>query len=57
LAPGGCIAFHDYGYGNHTGGFEADPEVRHAVDARVMTADGFKPVLLAHTQFAFQKAD
>ena len=55
LALGGCIVFHDYGYGNHTGGPEADPEVRPAVDARVMTADGFKPVLLAHTQFAFQK--
>jgi predicted O-methyltransferase YrrM len=55
LAPGGCIVFHDYGYGNHTGGVEADPEVRPAVDARVMTAEGFKPVLLAHTQFAFQK--
>jgi len=55
LAPGGCIVFHDYGYGNHNGRDEADPDVRTAIDKHVMAAVGFKPLLLAHTQFAFLK--
>ena len=55
LAPGGCMVFHDYGYGNHTGLPEADPDVRPAIDQHVMTAKDFRPLLLAHTQFAFQK--
>ncbi|MCH7704519.1 MAG: class I SAM-dependent methyltransferase, partial [Planctomycetes bacterium] len=55
LAPGGCLVFHDYGYGNHNGRPEADPDVRRAVDQRVRSAHGFRPLLLAHTQFAFVK--
>ena len=55
LAPGGCLVFHDYGYGNHNGLPEADPDVRRAIDDHVMSADGFRPLLLAHTQFAFMK--
>ena len=57
LASGGCMVFHDYGYGNHNGREESDPEVRPAIDKHVMTAKGFKPLLLAHTQFAFLKTE
>jgi predicted O-methyltransferase YrrM len=46
LAPGGCMVFHDYGFGNHSGQEDAQPEVRPAVDDHVLTA-GFKPLLLA----------
>jgi predicted O-methyltransferase YrrM len=53
LAPGGCMLFHDYGYGPHNGLPEADPDVRRAVDDHVLTARDFRPLLLAHTQFAF----
>ena len=49
------MVFHDYGYGNHNGLPEADPDVRRAIDDHVMSADGFRPLLLAHTQFAFMK--
>ncbi len=55
LAPGGCIAFHDYGYGNHNGQPEADPDVRRAVDEHVFTDATFSPLLLAHTLMAFVK--
>ncbi len=55
LAPGGCMVFHDYGYGNHSGREEADPDVRQAIDSHVMKAEGFTPLLLAHTQLAFLK--
>ncbi len=55
LAPGGCMVFHDYGYGPHNGRPEADPDVRRAVDDHVFGCPGFKPVLLAHTQLAFVK--
>jgi len=55
LAPGGCMVFHDYGYGNHNGRPEADPEVRPAIDKHVMACEAFKPLLLAHTQFSFFK--
>jgi predicted O-methyltransferase YrrM len=55
VAPGGCIVFHDYGYGNHNGRPEADPEVRPAIDEHVMAAEDFRPMLLAHTLFAFQR--
>ncbi|MCH7873058.1 MAG: class I SAM-dependent methyltransferase [Planctomycetes bacterium] len=55
LAPGGCLVFHDYGYGNHNGVPEADPDVRRAIDEHVMPAKGFRPLLLAHTQFAVLK--
>ena len=55
LASGGCLVFHDYGYGNHNGLPEADPDVRRALDDTVLSATGFRPLLLAHTQFAFMK--
>lgn len=55
LAVGGCMVFHDYGYGNHNGREEADPEVRRAIDEHVFGSDEFRPLLLAHTQFAFVK--
>ncbi len=55
LAPGGCLIFHDYGYGNHNSMPEANPDVRKVVDQHVMTDENFKPLLLAHTQFAFIK--
>lgn len=56
LAPGGCMVFHDYGYGEHNARPEADPDVRRAVDEHVMTDRGFRPLLLAHTLMAFIKA-
>jgi predicted O-methyltransferase YrrM len=56
LAPGGCLVFHDYGYGNHNGRPEAAPDVRRAVDERVFGAPGFRPLLLAHTLMAFVKS-
>jgi len=55
VAPGGCLVFHDYGYGDHNRREEADPGVRRAVDQHVMTANDFTPLLLGHTQFAFTK--
>ena len=55
LAPGGCMVFHDYGYGNHNGLPEAAPEVRPAIDEHVMPARAFRPLLLAHTQIALVK--
>jgi len=55
LAPGGCMVFHDYGYGPHNGREEAAPQVRPAIDQHVMPAERFQPLLLAHTQFAFRK--
>ncbi len=55
LAPGGYMVFHDYGYENHNGCPEADPDVRPAVDEHVFTAKGFRPLLLAHTEMVFVK--
>ncbi len=55
LAPGGCLIFHDYGYGNHNGLTEANPDVRKVVDQHVMTDESFRPLLLAQTQIAFIK--
>lgn len=55
LAPGGCMVFHDYGFGNHNGLPDTHPGVRRAIDEHVMGAPGFRPLLLAHTQFAFVK--
>jgi len=55
LVPGGCMVFHDYGFGNHAGHADTDPDVRAAVD-EVVFADGeFAPLLLAHTLMAFIK--
>lgn len=55
VAPGGCIVFHDYGYGDHNGQADVVPGVRSAIEDHVMSADGFQPLLLAHTLFAFRK--
>lgn len=55
LAPGGCMVFHDYGYGNHNGRPEVQPDVRRAVDEHVIPNAGFKLLLLAHTLLALEK--
>lgn len=55
LAPGGCMVFHDYGYGQHNGRPDVVPGVRPAVDEYIMSAEEFRPLLLAHTLFAFVK--
>jgi predicted O-methyltransferase YrrM len=55
LAPGGCMVFHDYGFGAHTGQGDAQPDVRRAVDERVFDAPGFRPLLLAQVLLAFVK--
>jgi predicted O-methyltransferase YrrM len=55
LAPGGCLLFHDYGYGAHNGQPDVVPDVRRAIDRHVMGADAFRPLLLAHTLLAFVK--
>jgi len=55
VAPGGYMVFHDYGYGNHNGLPEADPDVRRVVDEHVLTDSRFTPLLLAHTQLALVK--
>ena len=56
LAPGGCLVFHDYGFGLHNGQPEAHPGVRQAVDAELMNSDTFRPIALAHMTMAFEKA-
>jgi hypothetical protein len=55
VAPGGCIVFHDYGYGAHNGRPDVVPDVRRAIDEHVLPAGGFRPLLLAHTLFALVK--
>lgn len=55
LAPGGCLLFHDYGFGNHNGLPEAEPDVRRALDAEVIGLPGISPLLLGHTLFALVK--
>ena len=55
LAPGGCIAFHDYGYGSHNGRPDVVPDVRPALEEHVFTHDEFTPLLLAHTLMVFVK--
>lgn len=55
LAPGGCMLFHDYGYGEHNGLPEANPGVRRAIDEYVFPEEGFKSLLLAHSLLAFVK--
>ena len=55
LAPGGCMLFHDCGFGAHNGLPDTHPGVRKVIDECVMTAPEFRPLLLAHTQFAFLK--
>ena len=55
LAPGGCIAFHDYGFGAHNGLPEHHPGVGQAVREHVLNAPDFEPVLLAHTLFVVKR--
>lgn len=55
LAPGGCLLFHDYGFGNHNGLPDAHPDVRQVLDAEVIGKPGLTPLLLSHTLFAFLK--
>lgn len=55
LAPGGCLLFHDYGFGNHNGLPEAHPDVRRAIDAEVLGHPKVTPLLLSHTLFALVK--
>lgn len=56
LAPGGCLLFHDYGFGNHNGLPDAQPDVRRAVDAEVFGHAGLRPLLLSHTLMVFVKS-
>lgn len=55
LAPGGFLAFHDYGYGPHNGRPDVVPGVRPTVDRHVFNDDRFAPVMLAHTLMVFRK--
>ncbi|MBI4718317.1 MAG: class I SAM-dependent methyltransferase [Planctomycetes bacterium] len=55
LAPGGVLAFHDYGFGDHNALPDTDPGVRRAVDEQVLSDSHFRPLLLAHTLFTFVK--
>ena len=55
VAPGGCMVFHDYGYGPHNGRPDVVPGVRDAIDETIMASPDFRPVLLAHTLIAFVK--
>jgi predicted O-methyltransferase YrrM len=55
LAPGGCMAFHDYGCGDHNGLPEAHPGVRKAIDEVILPSGHLEPLFLAHTLFAFLK--
>ncbi len=57
LAPGGCMLFHDYCWGSHSGLPEPQPDVRRAVDEHVMTCDALKPLVLAHTLMVFVKKE
>jgi predicted O-methyltransferase YrrM len=55
LATGGCMVFHDYGYGDHNGQADHTPDVRKAVDDQVMKDPAFRPLLVVDTTFAFLK--
>ncbi len=55
LAPGGVMAFHDYGSGAHDGRTSDEHEVRCCVDEHVFGQRDFQPLLLAHSLFAFKK--
>ncbi len=57
LTPGGCIAFHHYGWGNHDGQPESYPDVRRAVDEMMFDHDMFRPLLLSHSLMVFVKED
>ena len=53
VAPGGCLAFHDYGFGNHAGQADAQPDVRRAVDEHVLGSRGVRPLLFAQVLLTF----
>lgn len=55
LAPGGCLVFHDYGFGKHAAQDDAQPDVRAAVDEHVFADCHFRPLLLAQVLMAFTK--
>ena len=55
LAPGGCMVFHDYGFGKHHGEPDFHPGVTRTIDEHVLNDSDFRPLLLAHTLFAFVK--
>ncbi len=55
LAPGGCMVFHDYGFGKHHGQPDFHPGVTRTIDEHVLNDSDFRPLLLAHTLFAFVK--
>ena len=55
LAPGGCMVFHDYGFGKHNGQPDFHPGVTRTIDEHVFSESAFRPLLLAHTLFAFVK--
>lgn len=55
LATGGCMVFHDYGYGTHNGKDDVVPGVRLAIDEHVIPHPDFTPLLLGHTLFALMK--
>ena len=55
LAPGGCMAFHDYGYGAHNGLPELHAGVGKTVREHVLTSGDFEPLLLAHTLFVAKR--
>lgn len=53
VAPGGVVAFHDYGFGNHSGQPDNHPDVRAVVDEIVFNDPQFCRLLLAHTLMTF----
>jgi len=56
LAPGGCMAFHDYPFGDHNGLPDGHPGVRQVIDTKVICARDLRPLLLAQTLFALVSA-
>jgi len=55
LAPGGCMLFHDHGFGNHNGLPDCHPGVGRVIAEEIMPSSSFRPLLLAHTLFAVVK--
>lgn len=53
VAPGGVMAFHDHDFSEHNGQAALHPGVRRVVEEHVLREGTFRPVLLAHTLFAF----
>ncbi|MCO6437862.1 MAG: class I SAM-dependent methyltransferase [Phycisphaerae bacterium] len=55
VAPGGVMAFHDFDFSDHNGLPALHPGVRRTIEGHVMRDGSFRPLLLAHTLFAFVK--